>query len=167
MPQLPNEEIDARTNNNIGELLPVMQNAARLHVQRTNEKLKEMDKCKKEKRHIKIIMSYRSIKEQDDLYAKGRNGNTEKKVTNVPGGRSYHNYRVAYDIGVFKGKKYIGEDDAYKTAGSIGQAIGLTWGGTFKSIIDEPHFQYPMPLKEIKKKLNEGATDLPNVFNLK
>ena len=46
---------------------------------------------------LRITHTYRSIQEQNELYAIGRTikGN---KVTNAKGGQSYHNYGLAFDI---------------------------------------------------------------------
>ena len=62
-------------------------------------------------------------------------------VTNAPAGYSNHNFGIAFDIGVFEGAKYIPESPKYKAVGAIGMDIGLDWGGNWKSIQDEPHFQ--------------------------
>lgn len=55
-----------------------------------------LEKCKQENFTVTIYFTYRTIKEQDALYAKWR---TTKgpKVTNVRGGYSYHNYGLAFD----------------------------------------------------------------------
>ena len=46
---------------------------------------------------LRITMGYRTIKEQNDLYAQGRTkpGN---KVTNAKGGQSFHNFGLAVDL---------------------------------------------------------------------
>ena len=50
-------------------------------------------------------------------------------------------FGIAFDIGVFEGSKYLDESPKYKTVGALGTDIGLEWGGNWKSIQDEPHFQ--------------------------
>ena len=49
---------------------------------------------------VKIICGTRTIKEQNELYAIGRT-KAGKKVTNAKGGSSFHNYGIAFDIGIF------------------------------------------------------------------
>jgi peptidoglycan L-alanyl-D-glutamate endopeptidase CwlK len=92
---------------------------------------------------IKVISGYRSYVEQDALYAQGRT-KPGQKVTKARGGYSWHNFGLAFDVGVFSGdgKKYYGESEAYKTVGKIGESLGLEWGGSWESFVDEPHFQY-------------------------
>jgi len=89
---------------------------------------------------IKVISGLRTFAEQDKLYAQGRT-TPGKKVTNAKGGQSNHNYGIAFDVGVFDGPKYLPNSPKYKVVGGIGQELGLEWGGTWTSIVDQPHFQ--------------------------
>jgi len=114
------------------QLHPKLQELAKKHIA----------KCKEAGIDLLIYCTYRSIEEQNALYAQGRTkpGN---KVTNAKGGQSYHNYRVAYDCGpVVSGNVAWNRNDLFKKIGEIGESLGLTWGGHFKSIVDLPHFQY-------------------------
>ncbi|MEZ5384213.1 MAG: M15 family metallopeptidase [Prosthecobacter sp.] len=93
---------------------------------------------------IQIISATRTYKEQNDLYAKGRTVKPIGKkhiVTNARGGHSNHNFGIAFDVGIFEGKTYKGESPKYKTVGALAAAVGLEWGGNWKSFVDEPHFQ--------------------------
>lgn len=89
---------------------------------------------------IKIISGLRTYAEQNELYAQGRTkpGN---KVTNARGGHSNHNFGIAFDIGVFEGNKYLADSVKYKAVGILGMDMGLEWGGNWKTIVDQPHFQ--------------------------
>ena len=89
---------------------------------------------------IKVISGLRTYDEQDDLYAQGRT-KPGKIVTNARGGYSNHNFGVAFDIGVFEGSSYKDESPKYKAVGVLGMDLGLEWGGNWKTIQDEPHFQ--------------------------
>ena len=89
---------------------------------------------------IKIISGTRTYEEQDALYEQGRT-KPGRIVTNARGGYSNHNFGVAFDIGVFEGGRYIDESPAYKAVGALGKQLGLEWGGDWKSIQDEPHFE--------------------------
>ncbi|HVF70471.1 MAG TPA: M15 family metallopeptidase [Chthoniobacterales bacterium] len=62
-------------------------------------------------------------------------------VTHARGGYSNHNFGIAFDIGVFEGASYLGESPKYKAVGTLGTELGLEWGGNWKSIQDQPHFQ--------------------------
>jgi len=92
--------------------------------------------------NVKIIGGSRTYAEQNDLYAQGRT-KPGKIVTKAKGGQSWHNFGMAFDIGIFSedGKKYYGEHKDYERCGKIGEAMGLEWGGRWE-FVDEPHFQY-------------------------
>lgn len=89
---------------------------------------------------INIISGLRSYAEQDALYAQGRTrpGNV---VTNARGGYSNHNFGIAFDIGLFERNQYLGESPMYKAVGTLGVELGLEWGGNWRTIVDQPHFQ--------------------------
>jgi peptidoglycan L-alanyl-D-glutamate endopeptidase CwlK len=89
---------------------------------------------------INIIGGTRSFEEQDRLYARGRTA-TGPRVTNARGGYSSHNFGIAFDIGVFSGNRYLPESPLYKAVGALGIELGLEWGGNWKTIVDQPHFQ--------------------------
>lgn len=63
------------------------------------------------------------------------------KVTNARGGHSNHNFGIAFDVGVFEGNQYLGESVKYKAVGALGMELGLEWGGNWKTLVDQPHFQ--------------------------
>jgi peptidoglycan L-alanyl-D-glutamate endopeptidase CwlK len=90
---------------------------------------------------IKIISGLRTYEEQNRLYAQGRTIPDKPIVTNAQGGQSNHNFGIAFDIGVFEGNKYLGDSPKYKAVGVLGMELGLEWGGNWKSIVDQPHFQ--------------------------
>jgi peptidoglycan LD-endopeptidase CwlK len=89
---------------------------------------------------INIISGLRTYAEQDELYAQGRTrpGNI---VTRVRGGYSNHNFGIAFDIGLFERNQYLGESPMYKAVGALGEELGLEWGGNWKTIVDQPHYQ--------------------------
>lgn len=92
---------------------------------------------------IRVILTwgYRSIAEQNRLYAIGRT-TPGKKVTNACGGYSWHNFGLAADYAfVVKGK--VTWDGPWDVFGKIARECGLEWGGDFKTILDRPHVQWP------------------------
>lgn len=104
--------------------------------------------CRNNDLNIIITQGYRSIEDQNKIYAQGRTS-AGKIVTNAKGGSSLHNYRLAFDIAIINNGKVDWNDTAsYIKVGLIGKKLGLTWGGNikhggdFKSIDDKPHFQY-------------------------
>jgi len=122
--------VDPRSEKVISTLLPEVQPIARALVQ----------KAALGGIRIKIISGFRTYAEQDALYAQGRTaaGNV---VTNARAGYSNHNFGIAFDVGVFEGNTYLGESPKYKAVGVIGMDLGLEWGGNWKTLVDQPHFQ--------------------------
>lgn len=123
-------EVDPRSEKNIATLLPEVQPIARALVQKTA--LAGIQ--------IKVLSGLRSYGEQEELYEKGRT-TAGPKVTNARGGYSNHNFGIAFDIGVFEGTKYLPDSPKYKAVGALGMDLGLEWGGNWKTIVDQPHFQ--------------------------
>ena len=121
---------DERSERNIATLLPQVQPLARALIE--NAAAIGIG--------IKIISGTRTFAEQDALYEQGRT-KAGRIVTNARGGYSNHNFGIAFDIGVFEGGRYLDESPAYKAVGALGMKLGLEWGGNWKSIQDEPHFQ--------------------------
>ena len=86
------EPVDERSETNIATLPLEVQPIARSLVQKAA--LNEIQ--------IKIISGFRTYAEQNKLYAKGRTKSVPK-VTNAREGYSNHNFRVAFDAGIFEG----------------------------------------------------------------
>lgn len=106
---------------------------------------KLVEECNKQGLKIAIGETYRTVAEQDALYAQGRTkpGN---KVTNAPGSTysSYHQWGTAFDIYRIDGQGAYNEaGNFFGRVGAIGVSIGLEWGGNWKSPVDKPHFQLP------------------------
>ena len=121
---------DERSERNIATLLPQVQPLARALI----ENAAAIGIC------IKALSGTRSYDEQNALYEQGRS-QPGRIVTNARGGYSNNNFGIAFDIGVFEGGRYLDESPAYKAVGALGMKLGLEWGGNWKTIQDEPHFQ--------------------------
>ena len=122
--------VDARSEKVIATLLPELHPIARALVQ----------KAAAAGISIRVISGLRSYEEQSALYAQGRT-TPGSKVTNARAGYSNHNFGIAFDIGVFEGSKYLPESPKYKAVGALGMDLGLEWGGNWKTIVDQPHYQ--------------------------
>ena len=117
------------------------------------KKIKELKKlCADNGITIRITECMRTVSEQDALYAKGRT-KPGSKVTNCQG-KSYssmHQWGVAFDYVIDQDTDKDGDVDIrdlynvklMNVVGKLGQSIGLEWGGSWKSIVDKPHFQLP------------------------
>jgi len=123
-------EVDARSQSVIDTLLPEVQPIAK----------KFILECAAQDISIKIISGTRTYEEQNALYEQGRS-KPGKVVTNARAGHSNHNFGIAFDIGVFKDGKYIEESPLYAAAAVIGKRLGLSWGGDWKNIEDQPHYE--------------------------
>ena len=109
-------------------------------------------KCAQKGITIRATECLRTSKEQDALYAKGRTA-PGPKVTNASGkdAKSMHQWGVAVDIVIDMDTDKDGDVDIrdlyniklLNVVGKIGESIGLEWGGSWKSIVDKPHFQLP------------------------
>ena len=129
-----------------------MRDVTQLHP-RLQEKFELLQKkCAKKGITIRATECLRTAKEQDALYAKGRTA-PGSKVTNASGkdAKSMHQWGVAVDIVIDMDADKDGDIDIrdlynvklLNIVGKIGESIGLEWGGSWKSIVDKPHFQLP------------------------
>jgi peptidoglycan L-alanyl-D-glutamate endopeptidase CwlK len=147
---------DDRTEKNIATLLPQAQQAARRFMAAAIPAMSPhgID--------VRIISGTRTYAEQNALYAKGRTL-PGRKVTNARGGYSNHNFAIAFDIGLFRGKEYLSESPHYRTLGALGRSQGLEWGGDWTSIKDEPHYQLKtgLSLAELRERTDRGQPVIP------
>ena len=133
--------VDPRSEKCIATLLPEVRPIARSLVH----------KARQAGIQVRIISGLRTYTQQDALYAQGRTS-PGARVTNARAGYSNHNFGIAFDVGVFEGSKYLAESVKYKAVGALGMDLGLEWGGSWKSIVDQSHFQlrpaWALPLGE-------------------
>ena len=94
---------------------------------------------------VRILAAFRSWDESDRLYAQGRT-TPGSIVSNARGGDSYHNWGLAFDAAPFENNQISVDPMKFNLMGRLGEQVGLEWGGTFKSIVDFPHFQYTFGL---------------------
>jgi len=141
----PKTEFDSRTEKNLSTLLPKVQPLFRQFVREARELVSRQGLT------LKILSGNRTWQEQDALYAQGRT-KPGPKVTNARAGYSNHNFGVAIDGGMFRGRTYLDGGTpaeqrearrAYADIATIAKRLGLEWGGDWRSIKDPPHFQYP------------------------
>lgn len=119
---------------------------------------------------LRITHVYRSVQEQNDLYALGR---TKKGsiVTNAKGGQSIHNYGLAFDFVILRDLDDNGTfetadftvNEYWKKIANYFKSKGFTWGGDFKSFKDAPHLEYSKGLswsyfKALKNQLYNGLS---------
>lgn len=108
--------------------------------------------CKEKGIDIIIAQAYRSIPEQNALYAKGRT-KPGPKVTNARGGTSYHNYGLAIDYCLkVDGKAIWTVNKDWRTVATEAKKLGFEWGGEWKSFVDYPHLQmtFGLSIKDLQ-----------------
>lgn len=88
-----------------------------------------------------MLPVYRTIDEQNVLYAQGRTA-PGSIVTKAKGGQSFHNYGLAIDLCEMSAddKEVLWNFDM-ATLDTIAKKYGIEWGGDWQSIKDRPHFQ--------------------------
>ena len=110
---------------------------------------------------LRIIQGYRTISEQDALYAQGRTKPGDK-VTNAKGGQSFHNYGLAVDLAIVEDKDINWKYDMSKLK-PFADKYKITWGGTWESFKDLPHFEFnfgfPEDCKLLLEKVNKKELD--------
>jgi hypothetical protein len=106
---------------------------------------------------IAVTSGYRSFLAQAKLYGQGRSKYVYKgvdygapdqpDVTGAEPGESMHNYGLAFDVTVFdEHRQPIWGGSAYDEVAKLGKALGLDWGGDWKSRKDRPHYEYTFGL---------------------
>lgn len=130
--------VDERSAKNIRTMLPEAQVVVRDWL------LEQAMPAAKELGYVvKVICGTRSWTEQNELYAKGRTA-PGPRVTNAKAGSSWHNYGVAFDIGLFTASGgYVTDGAVYEKFGKLaGAPVGCEWGGKWFSFKDFPHYQW-------------------------
>ena len=128
-----------------------------------------VSRCHDEGILIRISQSLRTWSEQDALYAQGRTA-PGRVVTFARGGESFHNFGLAFDIVLLDSSgrpTWDARHPGWSTAGQVGVALGLSWGGHWKRSKDLPHFElrtqltleecrrlHPLGLAEIWKRVS-------------
>jgi peptidoglycan LD-endopeptidase CwlK len=147
---------DARSEGNIHTLLPAAQRQARMFLLRAAQQFANFS--------VRILSGTRTYAEQNVLFAKGRNGNPGRIVTNAKGGESNHNFGIAWDVGIFDNGRYLtgdtaGETKTYRDLAAAAMSPALEWGGNWTSFTDLPHYQMAtvLTLAEVRQRFEDGT----------
>ena len=109
--------------------------------------------CKAKGLIVGIGECYRTVAEQEALYAQGRT--TSGTIVTNCRGTSYtspHQWGVAFDFYRDDGKGAFNDTDGFfAKVGAVGKSLGLEWGGDWTSFVDKPHLQ-------LKKFFKDGTT---------
>ena len=137
----------------IDTLHPLIRDEVRLAVNHVNNAILTGDV------NMIVTQGLRTFDEQNKLF------NQKPKVTNAKGGQSIHNYGLAFDFCLVKGKTTIWDvakdfdgdkQPDWMEVVAYFKSLGYKWGGDFRSISDKPHFEKTFghtwqELLEIKK----------------
>ena len=124
------DRFDARSEAVLATLLPATQRVARQWLSQA------VPKAKAAGVEVRLICGTRSYAEQDALYRQ------RPRVTNAKGGQSMHNFGLAFDFGVFRGREYLEKSLLYMDLGRLAMQLPqVTWGGSWKSLVDPAHIQ--------------------------
>lgn len=118
------------------------------------KKMKKLKKkCKKKGIFINYSEGFRTVDEQNELYAQGRT-KPGHIVTNARGSSysSQHQWGIAVDFylnmdvdgdGDKKDDAFNNSTELFNKVGRIAKGLGLSWGGDWVSIKDNPHLYLP------------------------
>jgi len=107
-------------------------------------------KAKEKGIEIRLIEGYRSFEQQEAAYAQRLVGTRF----------TAHSTGLAFDFAVVKAGKLAFEGPEYDTVGSLGEQLGLVWGGRWPRP-DKPHFETE-GAKEALRKLRESRATTPS-----
>lgn len=96
---------------------------------------------------LRVYETYRDSVRQDSL---ARNG---KKVTNLTGGQSRHQWGLAVDLRGPKNKR------EWLLVGKEGESLGLRWGGRWRNPVDCYHFEEKILTEDLYASRNLFKTD--------
>lgn len=130
------------SSRNLDDLLP------QVHTKATTL----VNACKAAGIDLRVTCTYRDFEEQARLYSIGRTvpglGVTAahpmgRTVTNAPAGKSWHNWRRAFDVVPMKGGECVWNDSVlWAKVGKLAKIAGLEWAGEWKSFPEFPHMQF-------------------------
>jgi peptidoglycan L-alanyl-D-glutamate endopeptidase CwlK len=130
---------DARSERNIRSLQTNVQTLCRRSLKRLRDAGFD----------ARVISGTRTYAEQTAIYRQGRFGNPGPVVSRARAGQSWHNFGMAWDIGLFEGGNYLTGGSKYRAAAQHAILPGIEWGGSWRTFKDEPHYQVPGNLPTI------------------
>ena len=139
-PDAPTDEITI-TGNVLTDDAPTNQYIKTLHPAIRNDAARFINAVKDQtgvQLRIPATSAFRTTQEQNKLFTDG-DPVSGKPVTNAPGGQSYHNYGLGFDVVKMNGTEPVYQWD-FPGVAQIGREHGFDWGGDWKNP-DLSHFQ--------------------------
>ncbi len=107
--------------------------------------------CKAKGIELAIVESFRTVAKQNEYKSMG------KKYTRATGGHSKHQYGLAVDVvPVIDSVAQWDNARLWKKIGTIGEQLGLRWGGRWHTLYDPGHFEWSGGLSSYS--LTKGMT---------
>ncbi|MBL7872702.1 MAG: M15 family metallopeptidase [Cyclobacteriaceae bacterium] len=117
--------------------LPMIADLDALHPYFKEKITKLIATCKRKGIELAIVESYRTVAKQNEYKAMG------KKYTRATGGHSKHQYGLAIDVvPVIDSIAQWDNARLWKKIGSMGEQLGLRWGGRWRTLYDPGHFEW-------------------------
>ncbi|MBX2898688.1 MAG: M15 family metallopeptidase [Cyclobacteriaceae bacterium] len=115
--------------------------------------------CRAKGIELAVVETYRTHAKQNEYKSMG------KKYTRSGGGKSKHQYGLAVDVvPVLDSVAQWHDTRLWKKIGTVGEQLGLRWGGRWRSLYDPGHFEWTGGLSG--NQLSSGyAPHLPKTFN--
>lgn len=141
---MENEVWDKLSEEKIKALHPLARDKARGFINAVEQKLGIK---------LRVVDGYRPFARQQDYYNQPTDGidndndgqidEPDEKITNARPGYSYHNFGLAFDVVPIIGGKatYNLAPGVWERIAAVAKRFGFIWGGSFKSIVDKPHFE--------------------------
>lgn len=129
--------------------------------------------------YVLITSGYRSVPEQNKLFAKGRTTSqlralgitgivgepNSAKVTNAYGTQSNHTKGIAVDYCLTNKAgtaAYWSVNSDWKRVAAIAKSMGFEWGGDWKGFVDNPHLEYTGKITVLPDKTKVGSVIVTN-----
>jgi hypothetical protein len=117
--------------------LPMINDLKSLHPFFRDQIVRLIELCKAKGIELAIVETYRTHAKQHEYKTMG------KKYTSSGAGRSKHQYGLAIDVVPIVKSVAVWDNVAlWKKIGTIGERLGLRWGGRWRNPYDPGHFEW-------------------------
>ena len=108
-----------------------------LHPYFRDQILELIKQCKANGIELAVVESYRTLAKQHEYKSMG------KKYTSSGAGRSKHQYGLAIDVVPMVDSIAVWDNVAlWRKVGTVGEKLGLRWGGRWRKPYDPGHFEW-------------------------
>lgn len=117
--------------------MPMITDANALHPYFRDKVLQLIAICKSKGIDLAFVETYRTHAKQSEYKGMG------KKYTRSGAGKSKHQYGLAVDVVPIVGDSAVWHDPVlWRKVGTVGEKLGLRWGGRWRRPYDPGHFEW-------------------------